>query len=246
MSPTLIGDSISESSPRLKARLAGFCYLICGTAYTFAEGNVRGKLVVWNDAAATAHNILAHETLYRWGFAAEIISVIAYIAVTLLLYELLRPVSRSVSLGAAVFSLVGCTTQAATSVLHLAPLVILSGDHSFGALTVEQLQGSALLSLKMRTASASIYMVLFGWYCLLLGYLILRAKFMPRIIGAFLAIAGLAYQLFLSPPLATRLFHSVIMPAGTLGEISLILWLLVFGVNPQKWRQQATVARMNQ
>jgi hypothetical protein len=64
-------------------------------------------------------------------------------------------------------------------------------------------------------------------------------RLMPRIIGVFMAITGVTYQLFLSPPLATRLFPSVIKPAGALGELSLILWLLIVGVNSQRWKDQA-------
>ena len=83
-------DWTTEVSPRLKARIAGIFYLVCGMAYSFADGSVRGKLVVVGDAAATAHNILAHEPLFRLGFAAELISAVCYIAVTLLLYDIVQ------------------------------------------------------------------------------------------------------------------------------------------------------------
>ena len=106
-------------SPRLKARIAGVIYLICGMAYSFARNDVRGTLVVDGDAAATAHNILAHAPLYRLGFAAEIISAVCYVAVALLLYEILKPVNRSLSLLAAFFSLAGCTIQAGACTFHL-------------------------------------------------------------------------------------------------------------------------------
>jgi hypothetical protein len=238
----LVAQPASTISPRIKARLAGLCYLICGTAYTFADGSVRGKLVVAGDAAATARNILAHQALYRLGFAAELVSVVAYLAVTLLLYDLLNPVSRLLSFSAAVFSFLGCTVQAVTSLFHLAPMILLSGDHGFAALNTDQLQALALISLKIRTQSASVYMVFFGWYCLLLGCLIIRSKFFPRVIGCFLLLAGASYQLFLFPQLANQLFRYVIAPAGTLGELSLVLWLLVVGVNADKWREQARAA----
>ena len=112
-------------SPRLKARIAGVVYLICGMSYSFARNDVRGKLVVAGDAAATAHNILAHESLYRLGFAAEIISAVCYVVVALLLYDLFKPVNKSLSLLAAFFSLAGCTIAAVSSLLHVAPLVVL-------------------------------------------------------------------------------------------------------------------------
>jgi hypothetical protein len=242
MSTAMVMERIAGVSPRLKARIAGISYLVCGIAYSFADGSVRGNLVVVGDAAATAHNILAHETLYRLGFAAELISAVGYITVTLLLYDMFRPVNRSISLLAGFFSLTGCTIQAFSTLFHLAPLVILGGEQYLNVFRTEQLQALALMFLNLRAQTSSIYMVFFGWYCLLIGYLIFRSTFLPRILGVFMAIAGLSYQIFLSPPLATYLFPYVVKPAGVLGELSLILWLLVMGVNNQRWREQAVAA----
>ena len=235
-------ERIAEASPRLRARMAGVLYLIAGMTFSYAAGSAGGKLVVYSDAAATANNILANETLFRLGFAAALISAVCYITVTLLRYVMLKPVSRSVSLLAAFFSLMGCTIQALSSLFHLAPLVVLGGEQYLGVFKVEQLQALALMLLKLRAQASSIYMVFFGWYCLLIGYLISRSTFLPRILGVFMAIAGLSYQLFLSPPLASHLFPYVVKPAGALGELSLILWLLVIGVNAQRWKEQASAA----
>jgi hypothetical protein len=104
-------ERIAETSPGFKARIAGVFYLL-----TFVTGGLavfaRGGLVVNGDAAATATNILAHESLFRLGFAADLLVVACYIAVTALFYDLFKPVTRSVSLLAAFFSLVGCAIQA--------------------------------------------------------------------------------------------------------------------------------------
>ncbi len=235
-------EQITEMSPRLKARITGLFYLIAGQAYSFAEFSVRGKLVVHGDAAATAQNILAHQSLFLWGFAAELISGVFFITVTLLFYNMFKPVNRSLSLLAAFFSLTGCIIGAVSSLFHLAPLVVLGGDQYFRAFNVNQLQGLGLMFLTLRTLATNIYMEFFGCYNLLLGYLIFRSKFLPRILGVFMAIAGLSYQLFLSPPLAKSLFPYVVAPAGTLGELSLILWLLVVDVNTQRWKEQASTA----
>jgi hypothetical protein len=230
---------LAKSSPALKARLTGVLYLISGMAYSYADGNVHGKILVSGDAAATAHNILTNGKLLQLAFASNLISTVLYIAVTLLLYDLLKPVNRSVALLAAFFSMAGCVIGAFGSLFTIAPLTILEGTQYLSVFKAEQLQALALLSLNLNGIVAGISMVLFGCYCILLGYLVLRSTFMPRIIGAFLIIAGLTYQIFLSPPLAADLFSRVVMPAGALGEGSLILWLLIFGVNSQRWRQQA-------
>jgi hypothetical protein len=98
-------EQIAEASPRLKARIAGALWLIIIVAAAFAEFYVRGRIVVDGDASATATNILAHETLYRLGAAAALIYLLCDIVVALILYELLKPVSRSLSLLASVFRL---------------------------------------------------------------------------------------------------------------------------------------------
>jgi hypothetical protein len=83
-------------------------------------------------------------------------------------------------------------------------------------------------------------LVFFGFYCLLIGYLIFKSTFLPRILGTLMAFAGLGWLTFLSPPLANYLYPYNLAP-GLLGEGSLTLWLLVIGVNQQRWKQQASV-----
>jgi hypothetical protein len=240
MSTAITMERNAEASPALKARMAGVVYLLSGFAYVFADNVVRGRLVVVGDAAATAHNILAHETLYRAGFATDLISPICFVLVTLLFYELFKPVNRSLSMLAAFFSLAGCVIQAISALFYLAPLVILDGTNP-SLSNLEQMQTLALLSLKLRGAITGIYMIFFGSYNLLIGYLIFRSKFLPRILGVFMMLAGLIYQIFLWPPLAHRLSH-YILAFGALGELSLVFWLLIFGVNAQRWKEQARAA----
>ena len=83
-------------------------------------------------------------------------------------------------------------------------------------------------------------LVFFGFYCLLIGYLIFKSAFLPRILGVLMAFAGLGWLTFLSPQLANHLSPYVFAP-GLLGEGALTLWLLVIGVNQQRWKQQASV-----
>jgi hypothetical protein len=210
--------------------------------YGYSYGTVRDKILAVGNAAQTAHNILANEMLLRMCFAAENVAGICYLTVTLLLYDLLKPVNKSISLLAAFFSLTGCAVVSIGSLFNYAPLLILSGEGYLKSFPPEQLQAISLLSLNLHTVAADICMVFFGCYCIMIGYLILRSTFMPRIIGIFMAIGGFGYLTFLSPPLAQYLFPHVLTPAGILGEFSLMLWLLVFGVNPEHWKQQASAA----
>jgi Domain of unknown function (DUF4386) len=242
MSTAVMTERIREASPRFKARIAGLSYLLSILTRMFVEIFVRNRLVVSDNAEATATNILAHEALWRWGFAADSIAFATYVALTALLYELFKPVNRSLSLLAAFFSLVACVVQAISSLFHLAPLVLLGDASYWSAFTVEQLQALALVFLRLRAAAYhNIGLVFFGLYCLLLGILILGSTFLPRTLGVLMALAGLSYVLFLSPPLA-RFLQPYILVLPAVGQISLTLWLLMIGVNDQRWREQASAA----
>ena len=83
-------------------------------------------------------------------------------------------------------------------------------------------------------------MVFNGFYCLLIGYLIFRSTFLPRILSAMMAIAGLGWLTYLSPPLANYL-SPYNLALGILGQESVMLWLLAMGVNEQRWKEQASV-----
>jgi hypothetical protein len=149
-------DRITEASPRLKARMAGAFQLLEAITATFGEVIVLGKLVVSGNAAATAGNILGHERLFWLGFASSLVGVACHIVWALLMYGLLKPVHRSLALLAAFFILVGCAIQAVTSLLYLAPLVILQSGSSLSAFTTEQLQALALMFLKLNAYALNI------------------------------------------------------------------------------------------
>jgi hypothetical protein len=234
---------ITEWSPRFKARLAGALYFIGGTLGGFAEVFVRGRLVVHDDAAATTANILAHESLYRLGGTADIISLACDTAVALLFYDLFKPTSRSLSLLAAFFRLTWVASMALNSLNYFAPMVLLGGAHYLTAFKPDQLQAMAYTSLRLHAQGYNIGLVFFGITCLLLGYLIFRSTFLPRVLGVLIAIAGLCYVInsftnFLAPAFARSLFPWILLPAFP-GEFGLMLWLVVFGVNARRWKAQA-------
>lgn len=227
----------AEASPRLKARIAGFFYLLVFVLGVF-ELLASGKFVVSNDAAATANNILAHESLFRLGWTANLAATACYVVVTALFYELFKPVNRSLSLLAAFFSLVGCAVGAASGFFRLAPLAVLGGGGHSSVFNVEQVQALALLFFKLQARAAGIGLVFFGFYCLLIGYLIFRSTFLPRVLGVLMVIGGFGWLTFLWQPLANSLFPYILAP-GILGEGALTLWLLAAGVHAQRWKEQA-------
>jgi hypothetical protein len=242
MSTGAMTQRIAEASPRFKARMAGVCQLLEALTATFGQVIIRDKLVVSGNGAATAANILGHEPLFWLGFALSLTGVAFHIVWAALMYELLKPVNRSLSLSAAFVILVGCAIQALTAFLYLTPLLVLDGGSSFSAFTPEQLHALALMFLKLNSYSFSIDLVFFGLWCVLTGYLIFKSTFLPRILGVLLTISGLGYLTYLYPPLAYRLFFPYIAVASALGEIPLELWLILMGVNVQRWKEQASAA----
>jgi hypothetical protein len=230
-------NPIADASPRPKARITGIVYLFYFLTAILAEVFMKG-IVVSGDAAATANNIQAHEPLFRLGLGTGLIATAWYIALTALLYELFKPVNRSVSLVAAFFSLVGCAIQAFGSVFQFAPLVISGSSADLSAFKPEQSQALALILFKLDSQAQTITLVFFGLYCLLIGCLIFKSTFLPRILGVLMALAGLGWLTFLAPPLANALSPYVLV-LGFLAELSLMLWLLVKGVNVERWKQQA-------
>ena len=229
-------ERIGEHSPRPDARSIGVVYLFYFLT-AFCGAFLMKGLVVPGDAAATASNMLAHEALYRSGFAVGLVANAVYIAVAALFYRLFEPVNRSMSLLAAFFSIVGCAIQICGGVLQLAPLVILGDAQLPSAFTVEQLQAAALLCLRLYSQAFSIALVLFALYDLLVGYLIFKSTFLPRVLGVLMMLAGVGWLTFVWPPLSAAL-SAYVLPLGALAEMVLMLWLLVRGVDASKWQEQ--------
>ncbi|HVI82505.1 MAG TPA: DUF4386 domain-containing protein [Chthoniobacterales bacterium] len=227
-----------EWSPKAKARLAGVFEVLEGSTSAWGQVTVLGWLIVVGNASATAANILQHETLFRLGFASSLFGVVFHLAWAFLFYQLFKPVSRSVSLCALLVILVCCTLQALSALLYLAPLVVLTAGSSLSALNQEQLQALAYMFPKLNGLAFDTTLVFFGLWCVLTGYLIFKSTFLPRILGVLLAIDGLGWMMFMWPPLGHYLFPIIAVACG-LAEIPLELWLLIFGVNNERWKAQA-------
>ena len=236
---------IAESSPLFKARMAGFFWLM--TIITGMFGFIAGgRFIVAGDAAATAANILDHEVLYRLAFISNLVATGCYLVVTLFVYQLLKPVNRTVAAFVVLFSLMGCAVGLVSSLLFLAPLDFLSGASYLSTFTVAQLQALALSILTLSLHLNDIGMVFFGLHVFSIGYLIRKATFLPRILGTLLFVTGVCYLAssfanFLALPFRASLMPFVAL-GGLIGEGSLTAWLLVKGVNVERWKEFAAAA----
>jgi hypothetical protein len=229
---------ITQTSPNFMARMVGVCYLVLLLS-GFDMFYVFGKVVVRGDAAATAANLRAHEGLFLAGFAVALLGVAAYLVVTALFYMLFEPVNRTLSLSVAFFSLTGCVIQAVALIFHLIPLVLLGDQPYLSAFTPDQLHALALVSLNSYGKAYNISLVFFAFQLLQIGYLTFHSTFLPRWLGVLVAL-GVGWLAFLYPPLALALYPYVML--SSVGEVLLILWLLVRGVDEQRWREQASAA----
>jgi hypothetical protein len=241
MTAVAITERVEKTSLRSLARTTGVLYLLTIVTGIFSAGYVSGKLIVNGDAAATAANIHAHPGLLQLGFAVYLIEMACQVAITALFYVLLKPAGRSISLAAAFLGLTASIIKTFSRVFFIAPLFILGDAHYLSVFTAEQLQALALLFLKVNDRGAGIALVFFGFYAILTGYLIIKSTFLPRILGMLSVLGGLGWLTFLYPPLGGRLFPFLAIFA-ILGAASLIVWFMVYGVNEQRWKEQAGAA----
>lgn len=236
-------DRTVESSPQLYARIGGALYLIIIVIGLYGEMFVRDKLIVSGDATATAKNILASESLWRFHIAAELFLLICAIVLLMILFVLLRPVSRELTLLALFFNLISIGIEAATTMYLIVALFPLGSAGYLKAFSHEQLYAMASLTLKSHDYGFGVSLLFFGCFCVVIGRVIYRSGFLPKAIGALMQVAGVCYltdsfALVLNPSFANRLFPAILLPAFV-GETSFCLWLLFKGVNVQRWKELA-------
>jgi hypothetical protein len=227
----------------VRARIAGAVYVLSGVPAGFSV-YVLFKMFVRGNPAATAANILGSEGMFRLGYAAELVGISLVVGAVLLLYQLFKPASRSLALLMMFFGLIGCTIQALDPLADIAALIFLKGGGGLAAFTTAQAQAMALVLLRMHLLIYDIALVFFGVFAILVGALILRSTFLPRVLGVLMAIDGLGYlthsfAVFLSPPLAAHLHPFLPFATAAVGEGTLMLWLLIKGVNARRWEEQA-------
>ena len=235
-----------ETSPQVYARIGGVLYLMIIIAGTLGELFTRDTLVVSGNAVSTPNHIMTSQTLWRVGIANDIMMHVFDIPLMLIFYVLLKPVNKNLALLAVLFNLVQSAVLVANSLNLLMPLFLLGNADYLKVLEPNQLYTLTYLFIKLHDYGFGIGLIFFGFECLVLGYLIFRSGYFPKLLGVLMQIAGLSYlansfMLLLAPTFASKIAPAILLPAF-IGEMSLCLWLLVKGVNVQRWTERVRTA----
>ncbi len=231
-------NRIADISPRKAALVAGLGYLIVFILGILSSFIALENLIVRGDAAATANNILASELLFRIGIASGVVLLVADAVIAWALYIFLKPVNESLSLLASWFRLLFVAIAGITLLNLLFVLLLLSGAEYLSVFETGQLQAQVMFLFNAHAFGMSLSWVFFGLHIFLLGYLIFKSSYIPRILGVLLMVASLGYQIdsfasFLSSNYANNeaLFIVFVAVPAIIAEFSLTLWLLIKGRN---------------
>jgi hypothetical protein len=227
-----------NANPRITARMAGIMSLLTILGGIFAQGIVSDRLVSYSDAALTANNILANRSLFEVSFTVYLIEMACQIASVALLYNLLRPVNRDAALVATFLDLSGSIMKTFSRLFYIVPLYLVSsGTHTLSAFNPDQLRALALLLLRINDRGAGLALGFFGLCGLLRGYLIYRSTFLPRILGILAMIGSAGWLRYLYPPLRFPSF-TIIVVAALISAAVQIFWLIVYGVDEERWKER--------
>jgi hypothetical protein len=227
----------TETSPLFKARIAGLLYLFGNPLAPFFLVILPSRLIVRGDAAETARNIMASESLFRLGIVNLLYNSILGIFVVLALYQVLKVVNKNMAGLMVIFVLVGVPIGMLNELNNLAVLEFLNGVDYLNVFTTEQLQAMAYFFVWLHSQGLNINMIFWGLWLFPMGVLVFRSGFLPKIIGVTLMIACMGYVL---QSLAAFLGYKLsLIFVTSWGELMLSLWLVIKGVDVEQWQKRA-------
>jgi hypothetical protein len=219
-------------STKNPGRFAGLLYVLTSIVGFFAMGYVPSKLIVHGNAAATASNIAASETLFRLGIAAGLIGQAAFIFVALALYDLLQGVSRRHASLMVILIVVSIPIALVNELNSIAALVLVRGESVFER---PQRDALAMLFLNLHHHGFVVAEIFWGLWLFPLGLLVYRSRFLPRFLGVWLALAGIAWVILSLTGILMPQYQNKVdtysQPAF-IGEIVFMLWLAIKGAQP--------------
>jgi hypothetical protein len=232
------------NSPKRTARIAGFLYVLMIPLGLLGIMYVPTVLVVVGDAVTTTKNIMANIGLFRLSIVTALIVQVTHIFIVLLLYKLLKPVNKNLASLMVIFMLVGIPITMLNELNHFAVLLLLSGADYLKVFTAGQLQALVLMFHDLHEyVPNSIASIFWGLWLFPMGYLVFKSGFISKIPGVLLIIAGSGYLIdtfarILSPNYGATIIATFFMFA-MFGEVVFPIWLLIKGVNVEKWKKRA-------
>lgn len=230
------------TSLKKTARIAGLWYLgfTLGPFYLLY---VPARTVVRNDAAATAARVLAHETLFRWGLLTETLGAVIFVGLALALYRLFEEVDRHRARQLLALVLVSSALGLVTAVFNAAALLVFRGDAPFAAFDPHTRDAVGMLLIRMHGQAIGINQMFWGLWLLPFGWLVVRSRFLPRWLGYWLLLDGVAWLTlsviwFLAPEHTDSLF--LYFQPVFMAELAAMLWLLIVGAKEQSLVAAAT------
>ncbi len=221
------------------ARIAGSLYLFLVVTGIFNLKYVPEKINVAGNAAATVHNIIAHESLYRWGIAVGLISYIGFLLLPLVLYQLFKGVNEIHAKLMVTFAVVSVPMSFINLANKFAILSLVSGTNYLKVFSNEELQAQVMSYNSLYNHGNLIAMIFWGLWLFPFGYLVFKSGFLPKILGVFLMIGCFGYLITvfgntLFPNYYDFGISSYVLLPGSIGELGTCLWLLIMGAKEPK------------
>ena len=233
------------TSIRNPGRFAGLLYVLTSIVGFFAMGYVPGKLMVYGNTSATVNNVAAHEMLFRFGIAGQLISQAAFIFVALALYKLLAVVDRRQASLMVILIVVSVPIAFVNELNSLAALALVRGADFLSIVEKPQRDAFAMLFLNLHGRGLVVAELFWGLWLFPLGLLVYRSRFLPRFLGVWLGLAGAAWVVLSLVSVVLPKYQSEVytytQPA-VFGEIAFMLWLLIKGAKPPALAPGASTA----
>ena len=225
---------ISDMSPRKAAKIAGVVYLICSVLVIFNDIFVRGKLIVYGDAATTVNNIMANESLFRMGLVGHLLFLTFWLLLPLALYKLLKPVNNIQAVLMVLFGLVMVPIMFVSDVNQFAALLLLSGADYLTVFETGQLHAQVMFFLDLSNAGWLVAQIFWGLWLLPFGYLVYKSGYITKILGVLLMIGCFGYLIDFFTLILFPDFDVAIGGFMGIGELLAVFWLLFFaGKTPE-------------
>jgi len=222
------------------ARLAGVLFLVSVVVGGFGEGLAPAQLIASGDAATTVHNLVASNGLFRAGFAAYLVEALCDVALTVILFLLLRPLDRSLALFAVLFRVMATATYAFAELFYFVPSLLVSDDAYLRSFTADQVNALVLLSFKVFAVGGSMSLVFYGVGSVIVGYLIFRSGYVPGLIGLLWVLGGLSFVISTFTFVLAPTYSPAILEGPMIVAIlSLALWWLLRGVDESAIQRKA-------